>query len=404
MTPVTNLPLLGTLAGFRRFSVAEYQRLTELGFLTENDHLELIEGYLVLKMPRNPPHDGTIHRVLKWLTRVLPSDWDVRVQSAVTLADSVPEPDLAVVRTDAQGYTTRYPTAADVGLVIEVSDSTLAGERADKGRVYAGAGIPCYWIVNLPDRQVEVYTTPSGPTAVPAYGSRQDFAAGDLWLELSGQIVVGILVHDLLSGAERHPMAYSDFDLRTAVRTFGLTERDDLDLFAAVVPLPPTSFLQVWLDEFAPVALTFSSEKARSEFIITPVLAEAKRHAGPPVNVLPGVAFEVDKSQSLTGFCDFLITRSSTTFYVQGPVVAVVEAKKEDIIAGLGQCAAEMVAIRLFNEKEGTPRPAVYGCVTSGSNWRFLKLEGSTLFIDRPEYFITDPAKILGILVSITRG
>src|SRR5204863_6593776 len=102
LTPqATPLPLLGVMAGFRRFSVAEYHRLTELGILTEDDNLELIEGYLVLKMSRNPPHDGTLHRALKRLTTVLPVGWDIRVQSAVTLIDSEPEPDLAIVREDA---------------------------------------------------------------------------------------------------------------------------------------------------------------------------------------------------------------------------------------------------------------------------------------------------------------
>jgi hypothetical protein len=106
----------------------------------------------------------------------------------------------------------------------------------------------------------------------------------------------------------------------------------------------------------------------------------------------------------LAGFCDFLIARSREIYYVQGPIVAIVEAKKEDLVGGLGQCAAEMVAIRLFNEREGTPLPAVFGCVTSGSIWRFLKLDQSKLFIDRAEYYLRDAAKILGILVSIARG
>jgi len=199
-------------------------------------------------------------------------------------------------------------------------------------------------------------------------------------------------------------MAFSDFDLKTAVHTFGLTEDRKTDLFASVDPLEPSEFLRVWLNEFAPVALGINSEKARSEFIIAPMLAEAKRRAGTAVNVLPGVALDVDKQQGLTGFCDFLLARSEEFYYLQGPILAVVEAKKEDIVAGLGQCAAEMVAIRLFNEREGTPIPAVFGCVTSGSIWRFLKLESSRLFIDRPEYHLGDAAKILGILVNISLG
>ncbi len=197
-------------------------------------------------------------------------------------------------------------------------------------------------------------------------------------------------------------MAFSDFDLKTAVQTFALSEERDTDLFAAVEPLQPSEFLRVWLDTFAPVALGVNSEKARSEFIIAPMLAETKLRVGTTVNVLPGVTFEVDKEQGLTGFCDFLIARSPEIYYIQGPLVAVVEAKKEDLIAGLGQCVAEMVAIRLFNQREGTPVPAVFGCVTSGSIWRFLKLEEARLFIDRLEYHLRDAAKILGILVSIT--
>ena len=98
------------------------------------------------------------------------------------------------------------------------------------------------------------------------------------------------------------------------------------------------------------------------------------------------------------------MARSPEFYYVQAPILAVVEAKKEDIVGGLGQCAAEMVGIRVFNEREGTRLLKAYGCVTSGNIWRFLKLEGSKLFIDRFEYYPANVAKIVGILVSIARG
>jgi Uma2 family endonuclease len=200
MTPTVTLPLLGVQAGFRRFSVAEYHRLTEIGFLTEDDNLELLEGYLVHKMARNPPHDGTLHQVLDILGSHLPGGWKIRVQSAVTLADSEPEPDLAVVRQDANGYRTRHPSSADVGLVIEVADSTLAGDRLDKGRIYARAGIARYWIVNLPDRQLEVYEGPSGPTATPGYAQRQDCRPGDaLPFILDGSLIATLTVQELLA-------------------------------------------------------------------------------------------------------------------------------------------------------------------------------------------------------------
>ncbi len=198
-TQAVPLPLMGLKAGFRRFTVDEYHRLTEIGVLTEDDNLELIEGWLIHKMPHNPPHDGTLHQVLDELTVRLPAGWKIRIQSAITLPDSEPEPDLAVVRIDPDRYRTRHPNPADIGLIVEVSDSTLDGDRIDKGRVYARAGIPTYWIVNIPDRQVEVYTSPSGPAATPAYGRRQDYRAGDqLPFVLDGAVVAALAVQDLL--------------------------------------------------------------------------------------------------------------------------------------------------------------------------------------------------------------
>jgi Uma2 family endonuclease len=198
-TQTVHLPYQGQVAGFRRFSVAEYHRLIELGMLTEDDNLELLEGYLVHKMSRNPPHDATIQKGMKRWLRLLPAGWDLRVQSAITLTDSEPEPDFAIVRGDENTYLTRHPSAADIGLVVEVSDSTLPGDRDDKGRIYAGAAIPCYWIVNLTDWQVEVYTLPSGPAPVPKFAQRVDYRPGDsVSLVLGGTAQVQVAVQDLL--------------------------------------------------------------------------------------------------------------------------------------------------------------------------------------------------------------
>jgi Uma2 family endonuclease len=199
MTPqAPSLPLLGRQAGFRRFSVAEYHRLIQIGILTEDDNLELLEGYLIHKMSRNPPHDSALVRALKRLTRVLPVGWEVRPQCAITLPDSEPEPDLAVVREDPTEYSTRHPGPGDIGLVIEVSESTLDGDREDKGRIYARAGLVCYWIINIPDRQVEEYTGPSGPTTSPAYASRRDHKIGDVVpLVLDGARVADVPVREL---------------------------------------------------------------------------------------------------------------------------------------------------------------------------------------------------------------
>lgn len=196
-------------------------------------------------------------------------------------------------------------------------------------------------------------------------------------------------------------MAFSDFDLRKALTDFSLTSKEDLDLFASIPAVEPGEHIRSWLGKYSPLAVGVGSEKARSEYIITPVFAEARRLANDTFNVLPGITFEVDKAKGLTGVCDYLVARSPELYYLKAPLLAVVEGKKDDTVAGFGQCAAEMVAIRIFNEKEGAPTPVVHGCVTTGMVWRFLRLEGDTLFIDKVEYHLRDLPKLLGILVHI---
>ncbi len=138
------LPMLGTMAGFRRFTVNEYHWLISLGFLTEDDDLELIEGYLIHKMARNPRHDRTNQRSNRKLLTTLPGGWDLRIQSAITLIESEPEPDISVVRGDDSMYDRNHPTPPNIGAVMEISDSSLPGDRTDKGRIYARAGNPFF--------------------------------------------------------------------------------------------------------------------------------------------------------------------------------------------------------------------------------------------------------------------
>jgi Uma2 family endonuclease len=182
-----------------RFSVARYQKMIETGIITHDDKVELLENYVVLKMSRNPPHDGTVQLMTETLFPAVPAAWRLRVQLTVVLTDSQPEPDFAIVRGDARTYLTRHPGAADVGLIIEVAESSLLRDQRDKTRIYARGGIACYWIANLVDQRVEVYTQPSGPTAVPAYGSSQVFQPGDsVPLVLDGTTVGTIPAANLL--------------------------------------------------------------------------------------------------------------------------------------------------------------------------------------------------------------
>jgi Uma2 family endonuclease len=194
-TPVT----YGHDASIARFSVARYQKMIEAGILTPEDKVELLENYVVLKMSRNPLHDSTLQRMLRPLMKTLPTGWDLRIQGGITLADSQPEPDFALVRGSSDDHQNRHPGATDVGLLIEVADSSLLRDQRDKTRIYARGGIPGYWIINLVDRRIEVFSQPSGPAPVPAYGSFQVFQPGDtIPLVLDGNTAGSLPVVELL--------------------------------------------------------------------------------------------------------------------------------------------------------------------------------------------------------------
>lgn len=183
----------------QKISVARYHQMIERGVYSEDDKVELIEGYIVPKMSQKPPHGGTVQNVEKKILRRLPTGWTTRSQAPITLPDSEPEPDVVAAKGDEAAYFTRHPKAADIGLLIEVSESTLKSDRGEKKRVYARAGIPVYWIVNLADHLIEVYTQPSGPTESPDYAFRQDFARDDtIPLVLDGVVVASLPVSDLL--------------------------------------------------------------------------------------------------------------------------------------------------------------------------------------------------------------
>jgi hypothetical protein len=180
-----------------RFSVAQYQQMVQTGILGPDDHVELLEGWIVQKMSRNPPHDYTLNYINLLLARLLPAIWVLRNQSALILAHSVPEPDFAIVRGPAKQYMKRHPRPADTVLLIEVADSSRMKDRRQKGLWYAEAKIPEFWLVNLVEGIVEVYTQPKGGKA-PAYRQRKDYLPGDkVPLRLDAQEIAQIAVSDL---------------------------------------------------------------------------------------------------------------------------------------------------------------------------------------------------------------
>lgn len=196
------------------------------------------------------------------------------------------------------------------------------------------------------------------------------------------------------------PMSYSEFTLKNVKDTFEQTTYEQVDLFSYVAELECSSLLTEILRYNIPLALASNSEKARSEMIIAPIRIDLRRQLQDRINVFSGIEFDVDSEKGLTGVCGFIISNSPEQLFVSAPVITLVEAKKENINAGLGQCVAEMLAARIFNERCGNETPAIYGSVTTGSIWKFMKLEGSVINIDLTEYYLKDVNKILGILAS----
>ncbi|MBW4673389.1 MAG: hypothetical protein KME52_05035 [Desmonostoc geniculatum HA4340-LM1] len=195
-------------------------------------------------------------------------------------------------------------------------------------------------------------------------------------------------------------MAYSDFSLAKAKQEFSLITLEKRDIFAGVPELAASNLLAETLNYNLEIALASNSEKARSELIIAPILVDLRRQLCEQIGLFSGIDFTVDNAKGLNGTCDFIITKSPEILILTAPVITVVEAKKENINAGLGQCAAEMVAAQTFNQQAGTEIKIIYGAVTTGSIWQFLKLEEQILTIDLSEYYLKDVNKILGILAS----
>jgi hypothetical protein len=193
-------------------------------------------------------------------------------------------------------------------------------------------------------------------------------------------------------------MAYSDFKLQEVVKKFSLTINEKVDLFADTPERESSTILDAVLKTNVALALAINTEKARSEMIIAPVLIEIKNLFSEEISLFSGVDFNVEPEKGLNGVCDFIISKSPEQLFITSPIITIVEAKNENIKIGLGQCVAEMIAAQLFNQKEDNYIDTIYGIVTTGNMWKFLKLQNQVVYIDFSEYYIKDIKKILGIL------
>lgn len=196
-------------------------------------------------------------------------------------------------------------------------------------------------------------------------------------------------------------MAYSNFTLEDVYKIFHLKIVETAGIFADVKPVAPSTLLTTVLERNVPLAFAIGTEKAKSELIVAAVLVELREQFEQRISFFSGIDFNVNAEDGLTGVCDFLVSLSPRQFSLEAPALILIEAKRDDLTSGLGQCVAEMVAAQRFNAEKGNDIPRIYGAITSGIDWLFLKLEDKKLHIDMSAYQIAQCDKILGILSSM---
>ncbi len=199
-------------------------------------------------------------------------------------------------------------------------------------------------------------------------------------------------------------MSYSDFNLKQVQKDFNLEIIEKLGIFSKIKKSEISDYFMITLEENIPLAVSINTEKAKSELIISNVLIEVRKIFDRKISFFSGIEFNIDKEKGLNGYCDFMISLSSEQLFVKSPIIILVEAKNENMMGGLGQCIAEMVAARMFNEKEGNNIPSIYGTVTTGLFWKFIKLTNNIVEIDLKDYSIEDnPERVIGILSSMMK-
>lgn len=198
-------------------------------------------------------------------------------------------------------------------------------------------------------------------------------------------------------------MAYNKFTTVLLKTRFGLQVTEQAGLFSNIPCAPISDLLRESLSQNSHLALRGNSEKARSEYLIAPILAEVYQQTRDWANLFSGTEFNVDRQKGLIGFCDFIFSLSPLTIEIEAPIISIVEAKKEDIPKGIPQCLAELVAAQIFNARAEKPIDTLYGAVTTGTEWKFLRLNGTTATIDRDLYYFDNVEKIVGIILSMLR-
>jgi len=195
-------------------------------------------------------------------------------------------------------------------------------------------------------------------------------------------------------------MFYSDFSLSNVKKIFGLTEKI-IVLFSELGDIAASNWLKETLEISLKLALSSSSEKARSEFIVAPILLEIEKRNKDKFTIFSGERLDVDDDKGLKGECDFILSKGPISTTISAPIFSLVEAKKNDIKEGLGQCIAQMLGAKIFNQNEKNEIDIIYGCVTTGEDWQFMRLEDNIIFMDNRRYYISELNNIIWIFQTI---
>jgi hypothetical protein len=193
-------------------------------------------------------------------------------------------------------------------------------------------------------------------------------------------------------------MAYSDFTASELTKKFGIKFRAE-NLFPKFQKITPTNWLQETLRKGK--ELGFGSEKSRSERLVTPVLLELSDRNGHSFSIYSGMNLDIDEKMGLRGECDFIFSFSRVQDFVTSPIFCITEAKKQDVEHGTIQCAAQLIGARKFNSAEGNEIEVLYGCCTTGVEWRFLKYVANEIIVDEERYLVNELPKLLGVMQYI---
>ncbi len=197
---------------------------------------------------------------------------------------------------------------------------------------------------------------------------------------------------------KREFMNYNKFSFDRIKRRFNLNEVQK-NLFEAVAPIEPSDWLKQTMEITSD--LPIKTEKARTEFILMPILLELRKRTERMFTIYSGEYFNVEPREGLAGPSDIILSMGAESYSISSPVMSIVQAYKNNIDLGLGKCVAQMIAADIFNEREDNNITTIYGCVTTGEQWLFLRLEGDTIQIHPHRFFLNELTDIIGMFQSM---